>query len=74
MTLHAINPNLEPNAVLELAKQADLTGVVIFGWDKDDELFISGSDMNMAELWYLITAASGTVEDWIVGRTEAEDE
>lgn len=72
--LRAINSSLEPAAVLELAKSVDLTQVVVFGWCEDESLYITGSEMEMAELWYLITAGKATVEDWIVGRTGVEDE
>lgn len=47
----------DATAILEAAKNAELKDVVILGWDKDDELFISGSFDEREHAFWLINVA-----------------
>jgi hypothetical protein len=53
-----------PDAILESAK-GELTEVLILGWDKNDELFISSSAADVASMHWLVTNARMAIEDEI---------
>ena len=49
-----------PDAVLEAAK-GETTKCLVLGWDKDGELWFSGSFSNIPEISYLLDVAKAEV-------------
>lgn len=47
--------------VLDIAKKAGFRDLLIVGWNKEDDLVIIGSDMNEADMVYLIALAQREV-------------
>jgi len=52
---------MEPNALLELAKNADLEEVLIFGFCKDGDSYISTSTGKLRDANWLIDAAKDVI-------------
>ncbi|HMA77548.1 MAG TPA: hypothetical protein VKP88_00210 [Candidatus Paceibacterota bacterium] len=56
--LHALGQTpLEPNAVLEVAKAADLKECIVVGYTEEGQVYISSSDLSVATVTYLLEAA-----------------
>lgn len=47
----------KPEDVLEIAKQSGFRDLLVVGWNQDDDLVIIGSDMNPADILYLLALA-----------------
>lgn len=56
----------EPNIMLEHATRAELTDVVIIGWDKDGDLYFLASNGNGPECLWLIEQAKKSLLDTTV--------
>lgn len=46
----AISHNLEPLALLEMAKEEDLEGIIILGFKKDGSMFFDRSEVDNANV------------------------
>lgn len=53
--------NYDANVMLEAATRADLTDVIIMGWDKDGDLFFSASMGDGPECLWLIEKAKAAL-------------
>ena len=53
----------EPNIMLEAATRAELTDVVIIGWDKNGDLYFLASNGNGPECLWLIEQAKKALLD-----------
>ena len=55
------NSPIDATTALEIAKNADLSFVVIMGWSKSGELYLGGTDANEIDLIYIFRKAEHAV-------------
>ena len=55
---------VNPDAILEAAKNADLTEVVVIGWDENGGMFFSSSATKLKEIDWLLSNAKIELDDW----------
>lgn len=57
INLHAGTADVPPEEVLKAAIERDLTEVIVIGWTKDDELYLSMSESYIPDLIWLLASA-----------------
>lgn len=67
-SISALDTNIEPAAVLEIAKEACLDDVLVIGWDSSGEIFVSGSSTSLPENYWLL----GCAKKWMINFSQSD--